>query len=111
LTIENSRSDDEMVRALAKYAYNRDLGPGIYDVHSPAVPTVDFMAEKIRAFLATGVLGGDPWRLWVNPDCTLWLLQAPYEQQRCFAVVASLFCSYRMHILFFLTARRWPQDT
>lgn len=32
LTIENSRSDDEMVRALATYGYSRDVGPGVYDV-------------------------------------------------------------------------------
>jgi 5-methyltetrahydropteroyltriglutamate--homocysteine methyltransferase len=38
LTIENSRSGDEMVIALAKYGYARDLGAGVYDVHSPVVP-------------------------------------------------------------------------
>ena len=39
LTIENSRSGDEMLRALAKYGYARDIGAGVYDVHSPVVPT------------------------------------------------------------------------
>ena len=39
LTIENSRSGDEMLRALAKYGYSRDIGAGVYDVHSPVVPT------------------------------------------------------------------------
>ena len=38
LTIENSRSGNEMLVALAKYGYSRDLGPGVYDVHSPVVP-------------------------------------------------------------------------
>ena len=33
LTIENSRSGDEMIRALAEFGYSRDLGPGVYDVH------------------------------------------------------------------------------
>jgi methionine synthase II (cobalamin-independent) len=33
LTIENSRSGDEMIRALADFGYSRDLGPGVYDVH------------------------------------------------------------------------------
>jgi 5-methyltetrahydropteroyltriglutamate--homocysteine methyltransferase len=37
LTIENSRSDDAMVAALAGTGYARDLGPGVYDVHSPQV--------------------------------------------------------------------------
>ena len=71
LTIENSRSSNEMVIALAEYGYSRDLGPGVYDVHSPVVPTVEFMAEKLRSFLKTGVLGGDASRIWVNPDCGL----------------------------------------
>lgn len=48
LTIENSRSDDAMVRALASAQYVRDIGPGVYDVHSPVVPTVEFMVSKMR---------------------------------------------------------------
>ena len=71
LTIENSRSDNEMVVALAKYGYARDLGPGVYDVHTPSVPSVEFMEGKIKSFVATGVLGGDATRIWVNPDCGL----------------------------------------
>ena len=39
LTIENSRSGNEMITALAQYNYSRDIGPGVYDVHSPIVPT------------------------------------------------------------------------
>lgn len=38
LTIENSRSGNEMINALAKFGYSRDIGPGVYDVHSPVVP-------------------------------------------------------------------------
>lgn len=68
LTIENSRSDDEMVRALAKYGYARDVGPGVYDVHSPVVPSVEAMAAKARAYVAAGV---DVSRIWINPDCGL----------------------------------------
>ena len=71
LTIENSRSSNEMVIALADYGYSRDLGPGVYDVHSPVVPTVEFMAEKLRSFLKTGILAGDATKIWVNPDCGL----------------------------------------
>ena len=48
LTIENSRSGNEMVAALAASGYVRDIGPGVYDVHSPLVPSVDFMKDKIR---------------------------------------------------------------
>ena len=71
LTIENSRSGDEMLRALAKYGYSRDIGAGVYDVHSPVVPPVDFIEKKIKTFLDVGLLGGNKNLLWVNPDCGL----------------------------------------
>ena len=44
---------------------------GVYDVHSPVVPEVAALAEKLRSFVATGILAGEPERLWVNPDCGL----------------------------------------
>ncbi len=56
LTIENSRSGDEMVRALAAAKYSRDLGPGVYDVHSPLVPSAEFMVDKLQTFVDTGIL-------------------------------------------------------
>jgi len=68
LTIENSRSGDEMVKALAAYGYSRDLGPGVYDVHSPVVPSVESMAAKARAYVAAGI---DVSKIWLNPDCGL----------------------------------------
>jgi methionine synthase II (cobalamin-independent) len=46
-------------------------GPGVYDVHSPAVPPVDALRAKIKQFVDTGVLEGQPERLWINPDCGL----------------------------------------
>lgn len=71
LTIENSRSGDAMIRALNDAGYSRDLGAGVYDVHSPVVPTVDFVKTKVESFVATGILEKDPRRIWVNPDCGL----------------------------------------
>lgn len=71
LTIENSRSDDEMIAALAATGYGRDIGPGVYDVHSPVVPTVEFIKSKLRSFVHTGILGGRTDRIWCNPDCGL----------------------------------------
>lgn len=47
------------------------VGPGVYDVHSPAVPPVDALRSKIKQFVDTGVLSGHPERLWINPDCGL----------------------------------------
>jgi hypothetical protein len=60
-----------MVCALAAAGYTADLGPGVYDVHSPVVPDVATLEAKLRSFLATGILKGDLERLWVNPDCGL----------------------------------------
>ena len=71
LTIENARSDDEMIRCLQRAGYGKDIGAGVYDVHSPVVPSVDFMTSKVRNFMATGILQSDARRIWVNPDCGL----------------------------------------
>lgn len=71
LTIENSRSGDEMIKVLSKFGYSRDIGPGVYDVHSPAVPTVGSLGAKVKSFVDTGILEGRTDRLWVNPDCGL----------------------------------------
>lgn len=71
MTIENSRSDDEMIRALSSYGYQKDIGPGVYDIHSPVVPTVDFILSKIESFMKSGILKGDMCRIHVNPDCGL----------------------------------------
>jgi 5-methyltetrahydropteroyltriglutamate--homocysteine methyltransferase len=71
LTIENARSDDAMIHALRDAGYSRDLGAGVYDVHSPVVPSVDFMASRLKSFVNTGILEKDARRIWVNPDCGL----------------------------------------
>ena len=67
ISIENARSDDATLRDLAAYGYPREVGPGVYDIHSPVVPTAAFVEAKLHSFLAH--LGPD--RIWVNPDCGL----------------------------------------
>jgi 5-methyltetrahydropteroyltriglutamate--homocysteine methyltransferase len=67
ISIENARSDDATLRGLAESGYPREVGPGVYDIHSPVVPEVDFIKQKLRIF----VQHLDPHRLWVNPDCGL----------------------------------------
>ena len=67
ISVENARSDDATLRALAAYGYPREVGPGVYDIHSPVVPTVDFIAGKLQSFVAHLDLA----QLWVNPDCGL----------------------------------------
>lgn len=67
ITIETSRSQMELLDAFANFRYPNDIGPGVYDIHSPRIPTVDEMVELLEK--AAKVI---PYRqLWVNPDCGL----------------------------------------
>lgn len=67
ISIENSRSNEELLLAFSQNSYERQIGPGVYDVHSPRVPGTAEMAERLQR--AAGVLGAT--HLWVNPDCGL----------------------------------------
>jgi 5-methyltetrahydropteroyltriglutamate--homocysteine methyltransferase len=67
ISIENSRSNEELLRAFTTHKYERMIGPGVYDIHSPAVPSTDEIVTRLNH--ATAVLGGEI--LWVNPDCGL----------------------------------------
>ena len=66
-SVEAARSRMELMDDLSREGYRQDVGPGVYDIHSPRVPSADEMAELLR--LAADVL--DPEQLWVNPDCGL----------------------------------------
>ncbi|HET8625878.1 MAG TPA: 5-methyltetrahydropteroyltriglutamate--homocysteine S-methyltransferase [Thermomicrobiales bacterium] len=67
ITIENSRSDLELLDVFRRFRYDHEIGPGVYDIHSPRVPPAAEMAANLRA--AMTVLDRD--LLWVNPDCGL----------------------------------------
>jgi 5-methyltetrahydropteroyltriglutamate--homocysteine methyltransferase len=67
LLIEYSRSAEELLEVFRQRGYRRDIGPGVYDVHSPAVPEVADIAGRLRAMLES--LRVD--QVWVNPDCGL----------------------------------------
>jgi 5-methyltetrahydropteroyltriglutamate--homocysteine methyltransferase len=67
ITIETSRSNMELLEAFVGFKYPNEIGPGVYDIHSPRVPMEDEMVNLMRK--AEAVL---PRRnLWVNPDCGL----------------------------------------
>jgi 5-methyltetrahydropteroyltriglutamate--homocysteine methyltransferase len=67
ITIETSRSQMELLDAFAEFKYPNEIGPGVYDIHSPRIPTEDEIAD-----LLTKALNFIPARnLWVNPDCGL----------------------------------------
>jgi 5-methyltetrahydropteroyltriglutamate--homocysteine methyltransferase len=67
ITIETSRSDMELLDAFDRFEYPNEIGPGVYDIHSPNVPSeeqiVDLMCKAAKKIPAQ--------RLWVNPDCGL----------------------------------------
>jgi 5-methyltetrahydropteroyltriglutamate--homocysteine methyltransferase len=67
LLIEAARSRMELLYDWARTRYDKGVGPGVYDIHSPRVPPAEEMAELLRA--AARVLS--PEQLWVNPDCGL----------------------------------------
>jgi 5-methyltetrahydropteroyltriglutamate--homocysteine methyltransferase len=67
ITIETSRSDMELLEAFKAFDYPNDIGPGVYDIHSPRVPDT---AEMVK-LMAKAVQRIPAERLWVNPDCGL----------------------------------------
>jgi 5-methyltetrahydropteroyltriglutamate--homocysteine methyltransferase len=67
ITIEASRSRMELLEGFREFNYPNDIGPGVYDIHSPRIPDT---AEMVRLLeLALQVIPAE--RLWVNPDCGL----------------------------------------
>jgi len=67
ISIESSRSRMELLDTFEAFDYPNQIGPGVYDIHSPRVPTTDEMADLLNRALT--VL--NPGQLWVNPDCGL----------------------------------------
>ena len=67
ISIESSRSGMELLDAFTRFHYDGQVGPGVYDIHSPRIPTAHEMARLLH--LALKHIDKD--RLWVNPDCGL----------------------------------------
>jgi 5-methyltetrahydropteroyltriglutamate--homocysteine methyltransferase len=67
ITIECSRSQMELLNAFADFKYPNEIGPGVYDIHSPRVPSKEEMVELLKK--AQAVIPAQ--QLWVNPDCGL----------------------------------------
>ncbi|AZA49929.1 5-methyltetrahydropteroyltriglutamate--homocysteine S-methyltransferase [Chryseobacterium carnipullorum] len=67
ITIECSRSQMELLQAFADFKYPNEIGPGVYDIHSPRVPSKEemiYLLQKAQAVIPAQ-------QLWVNPDCGL----------------------------------------
>ncbi|MEV5876318.1 5-methyltetrahydropteroyltriglutamate--homocysteine S-methyltransferase [Streptomyces sp. NPDC052101] len=67
ISLEAARSHMQVARELAAHGYPREAGPGVYDIHSPRVPS----PQEAAALLRTGLRAIPAERLWVNPDCGL----------------------------------------
>jgi 5-methyltetrahydropteroyltriglutamate--homocysteine methyltransferase len=67
ITIETSRSDMELLGAFEHFQYPNEIGPGVYDIHSPNIPSEEHIIDLLRK-AGERIPAG---RLWVNPDCGL----------------------------------------
>jgi 5-methyltetrahydropteroyltriglutamate--homocysteine methyltransferase len=67
ISIETARSGNELLKIFAKVGYKQEIGPGVYDIHSPRIPSVEEIAKQIYSLLE--VLPKE--QLWINPDCGL----------------------------------------
>jgi 5-methyltetrahydropteroyltriglutamate--homocysteine methyltransferase len=67
ITIETSRSDMELLDAFDNFNYPNEIGPGVYDIHSPNIPSQEHIVQLMKK-AAERI---PPQRLWVNPDCGL----------------------------------------
>ena len=67
ITIETSRSDMELLDAFDDFRYPNEIGPGVYDIHSPNIPTQEQIVQLMRK--AAERIPAE--RLWINPDCGL----------------------------------------
>jgi len=67
ISIESSRSKMELLEAFGDFEYPNEIGPGVYDIHSPRVPS----KEEIKGLLEKALRSVPKERLWVNPDCGL----------------------------------------
>lgn len=67
ISIETSRSQMELLDAFVAFKYPNEIGPGVYDIHSPRIPSVEEMESLLEK--AAKVIPND--QIWVNPDCGL----------------------------------------
>lgn len=67
ITIETAKSGNSLLKIFKKVGYTKEVGPGVYDIHSPRIPTVDEIKTQIALLLE--VLPKE--QLWINPDCGL----------------------------------------
>ena len=85
ISIETSRSAMELLKAFVDFKYPNQIGPGVYDIHSPRVPKAEEMVALLRKALE--VL--EPNQIWVNPDCGLKTRGWPETEKALYAMVSA----------------------
>lgn len=85
ITIETSRSDMELLDVFRDFAYPNDIGPGVYDIHSPRVPST----EEVTKLLEKALERLPKERIWVNPDCGLKTRKWPETREALRHVVSA----------------------
>ena len=85
ITFEASRSDLQILDALKEYHFETEVGPGVYDIHSPRVPSVEEIVAALRIML-TKI---DKEKLWINPDCGLKTRDIPETEESLKNLVAA----------------------
>lgn len=88
ITIETSRSDMELLDAFDDYRYPNEIGPGVYDIHTPNIPTVEHMVMSMNK--AADRIPVE--RLWINPDCGLKTRQWPEVRQALSNMITAATC-------------------
>jgi 5-methyltetrahydropteroyltriglutamate--homocysteine methyltransferase len=67
ITMENARSGNELLTVFKKTGYKNEIGPGVYDIHSARIPSVEEISQQITSLMKVFPIE----QLWINPDCGL----------------------------------------
>ena len=86
ISIETARSGNRLLKIFKEVAYKQEIGPGIYDIHSPRIPSVQEMVNQIEALIE--VLPKE--QLWINPDCGLKTRKWPEVKQSLINLVEAV---------------------
>ena len=86
ISIETARSGNKLLKIFKEVAYKQEIGPGIYDIHSPRIPSVEEMVNQIKALIE--VLPKE--QLWINPDCGLKTRKWPEVKQSLINLVEAV---------------------
>ena len=86
ISIETARSGNRLLKIFKEVEYKQEIGPGIYDIHSPRVPSIEEMVKQIEALIE--VLPKE--QLWINPDCGLKTRKWPEVKQSLINLVEAV---------------------